>query len=145
MKVGKLELGILGEIELEGKKYKVARVPSYGELKEEPPSWNFVKENILTWRPFVRVKMVKVGDEFLTVLNDVVLDLDEEMFYLVNSAYQMFVVSKNPELRASNLLEALNEFAEKQIRRSLTPEEKVYLNLRGSFEIAVLRDLGALL
>lgn len=57
MKVGNLELEVAGKINIEGEEYTVVNVPDADEYRGFPPSWEFVKSHMLTWRPYFRGKL----------------------------------------------------------------------------------------
>lgn len=144
VKVGNLDLETVGEVELNGKSYKVVEVPSAHEYKGFPPSWETVKKSMLNWRPYFKGKMIQLDDKLIPVVNDeYVLYLDEEMYDLLVDLYYTFKVNKPPiEVNVSTVVTRQIENIEAKLNRNLTPEEKTNLYLRFSIELAILKDLG---
>ncbi|BAB66992.1 hypothetical protein [Sulfurisphaera tokodaii] len=144
VKVGNLDLEIVGEIELNGKTYKIVEVPSADDFKGFPPSWETIKNSMLSWRPYFKGKMLDVDGKLIPIVNDeYVLYLDEEMYELLLDLYYTFKVNKPPiEVNVSTVVTRQIENYEAKINRNLDPEEKTHLYLRYSIELAILKDLG---
>jgi len=144
VKVGNLDLEIVGEIELNGKTYKVVEVPSAHEFKGFPPSWETVKNSMLTWRPYFKGKMLEIEGKLIPIVNDeYVLYLDEEMYELLVDLYYTFKVNKpSIETNVSTVVTRQVENVEERLNRNLKPEEKTDLYLRYSIELAILKDIG---
>lgn len=144
VKVGNLDLEIVGEIELNGKTYKVVEVPSAHEFKGFPPSWETVKNSMLTWRPYFKGKMLEIEEKLIPIVNDeYVLYLDEEMYELLVDLYYTFKVNKpSIETNVSTVVTRQVENVEERLNRNLKPEEKTDLYLRYSIELAILKDIG---
>ena len=144
VKVGNLDLEIVGEVELNGKNYKVVEVPSAHEYKGFPPSWETVKNSMLSWRPYFKGKMLEVEGKLIPIVNDeYVLYLDEEMYELLVDIYYTFKVNKpSIETNVSTVVTRQIEKIEEKLNRNLKPEEKTDLYLRYSIELAILKDIG---
>jgi len=145
VKVGNLELEIVGEIDIGGKTYKVVEVPDSSEYKGFPPSWETVKKSMLTWRPYFRGKMIEEEGRLIPVINDYVLYMSKRMYELLVNIYYTFKVNKPPlEVNISTVITQEIEKQEEALGRTLTPEEKTQMYLDYSIDLAILKDLGIL-
>lgn len=144
-KVGKLELEVVAVVEIEGKEYKVVNVPNADEYRGFPPSWEFVKSSMLTWRPYFKGKMIEINNQIIPAVGDYLLNLDEEMYNLVLEIYNVFKVNKpSIETNVSTVItDQINEI-ERKIGRTLTAEERTSLYVRFAIELAILKDVGLL-
>lgn len=144
-KVGNLELEIIAILELNGKDYKVVNVPNADEYKGFPPSWEFVKSSMLTWRPYFKGKMIEVNNQLIPAVSDYLLNLDEEMYNFMLEIYNVFKVNKpSIETNISTVItDQINEI-EKNIGRTLNEQEKTSLYIRFAIEAAILKDIGLL-
>jgi hypothetical protein len=143
VKVGNLELEVVGEVEVDGKIYKVVNVPNADEFPGFPPSWDWVRKSMLTWRPFFKGKMVKVGDIEVPSVGDFLLNLDEDMYELVRRIYETFKVNKPPiEVNVSVVVTDHIHELERKLGRTFSEEEMSNLYIRYAIELAILRDVG---
>ncbi|MGC9105074.1 MAG: hypothetical protein ACP5HQ_01420 [Thermoprotei archaeon] len=142
-RVGNIELEVVGEIEVDGKVYKIVNVPNADEFPGFPPSWEWVRKSMLTWRPFFKGKMVKVGEYEVPAVGDYLLNLDEDTYELVQRIYQTFKVNKAPiEVNVSVVVTDHIHELERKMGRPFTEEELSNLYIRYSVELAILRDVG---
>jgi hypothetical protein len=144
-KLGNLELEIVGEVEINGKNYKIVEVPDADEFKGFPPSWETVKSSMLSWRPYFRAKMLEVDGKLIPTIDDYVLYMSEEMYELLVGIYYTFKVNKPPiEVNISTVVTRQIENFEGKINRSLTAEEKSQLYIKYAIDLAILKDVGAI-
>ena len=145
VKVGQLELEALGEMEINGENYIVVKVPSPDEFKGFPPSWEWVRTRMLTWRPFFKGKMVEVDGRLVPVVDKFVLYMDPEMYELLYEIYETFKVNKpSIETNVSVVVTKIIEKIEADIGRTLTEEEKSDMYIHYAVMLAILRDVGML-
>ncbi|BCU69138.1 hypothetical protein [Stygiolobus caldivivus] len=143
VKVGNLELEVVGEIDIEGKTYKVVEVPDSTEFKGFPPSWETVKSSMLTWRPYFKGKMVEEEGKFIPIVNDYVLYMSQQMYELLVDIYYTFKANKAPlEVNISTVVTREIEKYEERLGRNLSPEEKTQMYINYSVDLAILRDIG---
>lgn len=142
-KVGKLELEVVAVIDVDGKEYKVVNVPNADEYKGFPPSWEFVKSSMLSWRPYFKGKMIEINNQLIPAVGDYLLNLDEEMYNFVLAIYNTFKVSRpSIETNISTVItDQINEI-ERKLGRTLNNEERTSLYIRFAIEAAILRDIG---
>ena len=144
-KVGNLELEVVGEIELNGKTYKIVEVPDSTEFKGFPPSWENVKRMMLTWRPYFRGKMIEVDGKLIPVIDDYVLYMSETMYELLLDIYYTFKVNKPPlEVNISTVITRQIEKQEEKLGRNFSPEEKTQMYINYSIDLAILKDIGVI-
>lgn len=144
-KVGNLELEVEGELELDGKVFKIVKVPNSYEYKGFPPSWDFIKSHMLTYRPYFRGKLVELNGQQIPIIGDYILDLDEEMYDLLIDIYYTFKVNKpSIETNISTVITRQMDLLEQKIGRALTAEEKTVLYIKYGIEVAIFKDLGVI-
>lgn len=145
MKVGNLELEVAGKINIEGEEYTVVNVPDADEYRGFPPSWEFVKSHMLTWRPYFRGKLLEVGEDRIPILDKFILNLTEEMHNFLLAIYDVFKAGRpNVETNISTVITTqLNEIERKK-GRSLTSQEKTDMYVRYGIEAAILKDVGVI-
>lgn len=145
MKVGNLELEVAGKINIEGEEYTVVNVPDADEYRGFPPSWEFVKSHMLTWRPYFRGKLLEVGEDRIPILDKFILNLTEEMHNFLLGIYDVFKAGRpNVETNISTVItEQLNE-VERKKGRSLTSQERTDMYVRYGIEAAILKDVGVI-
>ncbi|BBG22971.1 hypothetical protein [Sulfuracidifex tepidarius] len=144
VKVGNLELDVAGKVTLD-KEYTVVNVPDADEYKGFPPSWEFVKSHMLTWRPYFKGKIMEVGEDRIPILGDFILNLTEEMHDFLLAIYDTFKAGRpSIETNISTVItEQLNE-VERKLGRSLTSDERTEMYVRYGVEAAILRDIGVI-
>jgi len=59
VKVGNLELEVVGEVEVDGKIYKVVNVPNADEFPGFPPSWDWVRKSMLPGDPSLKGRWLR--------------------------------------------------------------------------------------
>ncbi len=69
-KVGNLELEVEAVIDINGEEYKVVNVPNADEYKGFPPSWEFVKSHMLTWRPYFKARMIEINNQLIPAVGN---------------------------------------------------------------------------
>jgi hypothetical protein len=145
VKVGNLELEVAGKINIEGEEYTVVNVPDADEYRGFPPSWEFVKSHMLTWRPYFRGKLLEVGEDRIPILDKFILNLTEEMHNFLLAIYDVFKAGRpNVETNISTVITTqLNEIERKK-GRSLTSQEKTDMYVRYGIEAAILKDVGVI-
>lgn len=141
-----MELDVVAEVEIEGKKYKVVEVPSAHEFKGFPPSWDFVRTKIMSWRPFFKGKLLDFNGMKIPVMGDYALNVDEEMMEVIDDIYNTFVLSRpNIEINMATIVDnQVNRIAARE-KRHLSEEEVTALNIRIAVELAILKDIGLIL
>ncbi|BCS93964.1 hypothetical protein L3N51_00464 [Metallosphaera sp. J1] len=142
-KVGNLELEVEAIIEIDGNEYKVVNVPSVDEYRGFPPSWEFVKSNMLTWRPYFKGRMVDFNGQQIPAVGQYLLNMDEEMYKFLMDIYLMFKVNKpSIETNISVVISKQIDDMERQLGRTLSEQERTKLYVRFATEAAIFRDLG---
>ncbi|AEB94870.1 MAG: hypothetical protein QXR57_07975 [Metallosphaera sp.] len=142
-KVGNLELEIEAIIEIDGNEYKVVNVPSADEYKGFPPSWEFVKSNMLSWRPYFKGKMIEFNGQQIPSIGQYLLNVDEEMYKFIMDIYLMFKVNKpSIETNISVVISKQIDELERERGRTLSENERTQLYLRYAVEAAILKDIG---
>ncbi|MCY0860686.1 MAG: hypothetical protein OWQ54_09690 [Sulfolobaceae archaeon] len=145
VKVGNLELEVEGEAELDGKVYKIVRVPNADELKGYPPSWDFIKSSMLTYRPYFRGKVLEVNGQMIPTVGEYILDLDEEMYELLMDIYYTFKVNKpSIETNISTVITRQIDLLEQKLGKTFSEVEKTSLYIRYAVEVAILKDIGVI-
>ncbi len=143
--MGNLELEVEGEAELDGKAYKIVRVPNADELKGYPPSWDFIKSHMLTYRPYFRGKVLEVNGQMIPTVGDYILDLDEEMYDLLMDIYYTFKVNKpSIETNISTVITRQIDLLEQKLGKTFSEVEKTSLYIRYAVEVAILKDIGVI-
>jgi hypothetical protein len=144
-KVGVLELEVKAVMEIEGNEYKVVDVPSADEYKGFPPSWEFVKTNMLSWRPYFKGKMIEINNQLIPSVGNYLLNMDEEMYNFVLDIYNTFKVNK-PSIETNISVVITNQIneVERKLGRSLSEEERTRYYIRFAVEAAILKDIGLL-
>ncbi|QKQ99158.1 hypothetical protein GWK48_01005 [Metallosphaera tengchongensis] len=142
-KVGNLDLEVVAIIEVEGKDFKVVNVPSPDEYRGFPPSWEFVKSNMLSWRPYFKGRMIEFNGQLVPAVNDYLLNLDEEMYKFLYDIYLTFKVNKpSIETNISVVITKEIDDMEREKGRTLSEMERTNLYLRFSVEAAIFKDVG---
>jgi len=145
VKVGNLELEVAGKINIEGEEYTVVNVPDADEYRGFPPSWEFVKSHMLTWRPYFRGKLLEVGEDRIPILDKFILNLTEEMHNFLLAIYDVFKAGRpNVETNISTVITAQLNEVERKKGRSLTSQEKTDMYVRYGIEAAILKDVGVI-
>lgn len=143
--MGNLELEVEGEAELDGKVYKIVRVPNADELKGYPPSWDFIKSSMLTYRPYFRGKVLEVNGQMIPTVGEYILDLDEEMYELLMDIYYTFKVNKpSIETNISTVITRQIDLLEQKLGKTFSEVEKTSLYIRYAVEVAILKDIGVI-
>jgi hypothetical protein len=144
-KVGNLELEVEAIIELNGQEYKVVNVPNADEYKGFPASWDFVKNHMLTWRPYFKAKMIEINNQLIPAVGNFLLNMDEEMYEFLLDIYYTFNVNKpSIETNISTVITRQIEKLEEKLGKRFNEEEKTRLYIRFGIEAAILRDLGVI-
>ncbi|BDB97942.1 hypothetical protein [Saccharolobus caldissimus] len=144
-KVGNLELEVEAIIELNGQEYKVVNVPNADEYKGFPVSWDFVKNHMLTWRPYFKAKMIEINNQLIPAVGNFLLNMDEEMYEFLLDIYYTFKVNKpSIETNISTVITRQIEKLEEKLGKRFNEEEKTRLYIRFGIEAAILRDLGVI-
>ncbi|AAK41319.1 hypothetical protein SULI_10400 [Saccharolobus solfataricus] len=144
-KVGNIELEVEAIVEINGKDYKVVNVPNADEYKGFPPSWEFVKSHMLTWRPYFKAKMIEINNQLIPAVEDFLLNLDEDMYDLLLDIYYTFKVNKpSIETNISTVLTRQIDKLEEKFGRRFNEEEKTKLYIKYGIEVAILRDIGVI-
>ncbi|AOL15577.1 hypothetical protein BFU36_01200 [Sulfolobus sp. A20] len=144
-KIGNLELEVEAILELDGQEYKVVNVPSADEYRGFPPSWEFVRNHMLTWRPYIKVKFIEINNQQIPALGNILLNMDEEMYEFLFDLYQTFKVNKpSIETNISTVITRQIEKLEEKIGKTFNEEEKTKLYIRFGIEASILRDIGAI-
>ncbi len=144
-KVGNLELEVEAIVELEGDDYKVVNVPTPDEFTGFPPSWEFVKSNMLTWRPYFKAKMVDFNGQLIPAVGQYLLNMDEEMYKFLMDIYTIFKVNRpSIETNISVVITKQIDDLERERGFPFTGEERTRLHIRYAIEAAILRDVGVI-
>ncbi|WP_338601913.1 hypothetical protein V6M85_01105 [Sulfolobus tengchongensis] len=144
-KIGNLELEVEAVVEIDGEEYKVVSVPNAEEYKGFPPSWEFVKTHMLTWRPYFKAKMLKVNDQLIPAIDKYLLNLDEDMYEFLLDIYYTFKVNKpSIETNISTVITRQIEKLEEKMGKRFSEEEKTQLYIKYGIEAAILRDIGVM-
>ncbi len=124
-KVGNLELEVEAVIDINGEEYKVVNVPNADEYKGFPPSWEFVKSHMLTWRPYFKARMIEINNQLIPAVGNFLLNLDEDMYELLLDVYYTFKVNKpSIETNISTVITRRIEKVEEKFGRRFNEEEK---------------------
>ncbi|QXJ32785.1 hypothetical protein [Saccharolobus shibatae] len=143
--VGNLELEVEAVIDIDGEEYKVVNVPNADEYRGFPPSWDFVKSHMLTWRPYFKAKMIEINNQLIPAIGNFLLNLDEDMYELLLDIYYTFKVNKpSIETNISTVITRQIEKVEQKFGRGFTEEEKTRLYIKYGIETAILRDIGVI-
>ncbi|QXJ29549.1 Uncharacterized protein J5U23_02418 [Saccharolobus shibatae B12] len=144
-KVGNLELEVEAVIDINGEEYKVVNVPNADEYRGFPPSWDFVKLHMLTWRPYFKAKMIEINNQLIPAVGNFLLNLDEDMYELLLDIYYTFKVNKpSIETNISTVITRQIEKVEEEFGRRFNEEEKTRLYIKYGIETAILRDIGVI-
>jgi hypothetical protein len=145
VKVGNLELDVAGKVTLEDKEYTVVNVPDADDYRGFPPSWEFVKSHMLTWRPYFKGRIMEIGEEKIPVLGDYILNLTEEMHEFLLAIYDVFKAGRpSVETNISTVITSQMNEMETKLGRVLTTQERTELYVRYGIEAAILKDIGVI-
>ncbi len=142
-KVGNLELEVEAIVDIDGNEYKVVNVPSADEYRGFPPSWEYVKSNMLTWRPYFKGSMIEFNGQLIPAVGQYLLNMDEEMYKFLFDIYQTFKVNKpSIETNISVVITKQIDDIERERGKTMSENERTQLYIRFAIEAAIFKDLG---
>ncbi|AHC50850.1 hypothetical protein SUSAZ_01790 [Sulfolobus acidocaldarius SUSAZ] len=144
-RVNQLELEVEAIVEVDGKEYKVVTVPTAEEYTGFPPSWEFVKANMLKWKPYFKAKMLNFNGQLIPALENVLLNMDENMYEFLLDIYYTFKVNRpSIETNISTIITRQIERLEEKLNRTFNEKERTDLYIKYGIEAAILKDIGVI-